>query len=220
MISSLFSYKQCMCIPWDMPRPDGWNARICNSNGNACFYAKMKNYTYMSESCSCYPNCNTVRYSFTEKQSPIDTKRECDKSSKGFIYTTNRKLKYSVPYMTKVYQYLVQHNQLNQGSLKVDKELNYVTVLRKWCEESFQKDIAIIEVQIEGQSFTTIRQSLRTPFAAKIGGIGGTLGLFSGFSIMALVEIVYWMVLALKDSLKKSCCGPFKKNHSFTSTHA
>ena len=69
-------------------------------------------------------------------------------------------------------------------------------------------------------SFTTIRQSLRTPFAAKIGGIGGTLGLFSGFSIMALVEIVYWMVLALKDSLKKSCCEPFKKNHSFTSTHA
>ena len=155
MISSLFSYKQCMCIPWDMPRPDGWNARICNSNGNACFYAKMKNYTYMSESCSCYPNCNTVRYSFTEKQSPIDTKRECDKSSKGFIYTTNRKLKYSVPYMTKVYQYLVQHNQLNQGSLKVNKELNYETVLRNWCEESFQKDIAIIEVQIEGQSFTS-----------------------------------------------------------------
>ena len=205
-----------MCIPWDMPRPDKVPSEICDSSGNHCFYSKMKNHTYSSESCNCYPKCNTVQYSYVEKQSPIAVKRECGKSSKGFQYTASRKITNSVPFMTSVVKKLSQHDA-SKGAFDVNKELNLVSLLREWCEESFTKDISIIEVQMEGQSHVTMKQSLRHPLSSKIGELGGTLGVFTGFSFVALVEIVYWMGLTLKlvvSKMKKNYFGPFWKQYS------
>ena len=181
-----------------MLRPHGIDAELCDSSGNHCFYSKMKNSTYSSESCHCYPNCNSVKYSYVEKQIPIAVKRECGKSSKGFQYTASRKITNAVPYMISVYRKLSEHDA-SKGPLDVDKELKIQLLLREWCEESFKKDISIVEVQIEGQSYVTMKQSLRHPLSSKIGQLGGTLGVFTGFSFMALVEIVYWIVIILKD---------------------
>ena len=211
-----YSREECMCIPWDMPKPDNAKAQICDSSGNRCFYSKMKNHTYSSESCNCYPKCETVQYSYGEKQSPIAVKRECGKSSRGFQYTASRKIANSVPFMVSAFKKLSDHDPL-KGPFDVYKELNAQSMLREWCEESFMKDISIIEVQIEGQSHITMKQSLRHPISSKIGELGGTLGVFTGFSFVALVEIVYWMCLTLKlvvCRMKKNYFGPFWKQYS------
>ena len=205
------SWEECMCIPWDMPRPDKVPSEICDSSGNRCFYSKMKNHTYSSESCNCYPKCETVQYSYVEKQSPIAVKRECGKSSRGFQYTASRKIAKSVPFMASVFKRLSDYDPL-KGPFDVYKELNDQLILREWCEESFMKDISIIEVQIEGQSHITMKQSLRHPISSKIGELGGTLGVFTGFSFMALVEILYWIGLTLKimfGKMNKQYFGPF-----------
>ena len=181
-----------------MLRPNGRDAEVCDSSGNHCFYSKMKNFTYSSESCKCYPNCNTVKFTYVENKIPISVKRECGKSSKGFQYAASRKITNSVPFMASVVKKLSGHDA-SKGPFDVDKELNLVSMLREWCEESFMKDISIVEVQIEGQSYVTMKQSLRHPLSSKIGQLGGTLGVFTGFSFMALVEIVYWIIITLKD---------------------
>ena len=205
-----------MCIPWDMPRPNGVETKICDSYGNRCFYSKMKNHTYSSESCNCFPKCKTVQYSYVEKQTPIAVRRECGKSSKGFQYTASRKIANSVPFMTSVSRKLLQHDA-SKGAFDVYNELKPDLLLREWCEESFMNDISIIEVQMEGQSHVTMKQSLRHPLSSKIGELGGTLGVFTGFSFVALVEIVYWMGLTLKlvvCRMKKTYFGPFWKQYS------
>ena len=198
----VFSWKECMCIPWDMPRPDNVHVNLCESAGNNCFYSKMKNDTYLGESCKCYPKCNSNHYSYVEKQVPIDVKSECDKSSKGFLYTI-QKTSRIIPELTRVYEQLKLHQHFKQSSHSDALPFNVsglsnIQLYRFWCELSFKKDIAIVKIQIEGQSHVKMRRSLKNTFGDKLGMLGGTLGLFTGFSFMAFVEIVYWFIITIK----------------------
>ena len=64
------------------------------------------------------------------------------------------------------------------------------------CQDFLRKDIAIVQVQMESQTFVKLRQSLRVNIGDKFGSIGGTLGLFCGFSTLAGFEVIHWIVKA------------------------
>ena len=185
-----------MCVPWDMPQPNGMNINLCDSSGNFCFYSKMKNETFLSQSCKCYPSCNSVKYSYTEKQAPISTEEECDKSSNGFLYSV-AKSQVLFTLLTTAQQKLKRKIKRSLTS-DIKKDLDTSENIRNWCKTSFKKDIAIIEVEIADQSFVKMRQSIKTTLGAKVGELGGTLGLFTGFSFMAFVEIIYWVLVTAK----------------------
>ena len=61
------------------------------------------------------------------------------------------------------------------------------------CEEINEKDKATLIMKMEGSTFTKLKRSLRVSFTDKLGSIGGTLGLFSGFSLLAIVELIHWI---------------------------
>ena len=63
----------------------------------------------------------------------------------------------------------------------------------KLCKRIQSKDRAKITVKLEGPTFRKYRRSMRVSFTDKLGSIGGTLGLFSGFSLMAIVELIHWI---------------------------
>ena len=46
-------------------------------------------------------------------------------------------------------------------------------------------------------------QSERISTSEKIGSIGGTLGLFTGFSFLAAVEMIYWAITTLVRAFVK-----------------
>ena len=73
------SLSECLCIPWNMPRPNNSNADLCDSYGNMCFFTKMQNFTYQAENCNCIPKCNTVKFSsHFESSIPLKGAKECD----------------------------------------------------------------------------------------------------------------------------------------------
>ncbi len=72
------------------------------------------------------------------------------------------------------------------------------------CKEFYSKDVAIVEIQIPGQTFVRFKQSLRVNISGMIGTVGGTLGLFCGFSILAIFEILHWFCLAVVKSFQNS----------------
>ena len=185
-----------MCVPWDMPKPNRMDINLCDSSGNLCFYSKMKNETFLSQFCKCYPSCNSVKYSYTEKQAPISTEEECDRSSHGFLYSV-AKSQDIIPLLTTAKEKL-ERNIKWSWAFNIKKDLDISENIRNWCQTSFKKDIAIIEVEIADQSFVKMRQSIKTTLGAKVGELGGTLGLFTGFSFMAFVEIIYWVLLTAK----------------------
>ena len=63
----------------------------------------------------------------------------------------------------------------------------------KLCKRIQSKDKAKITVKLEGPTFRKYRRSMRVTFTDKLGSIGGTLGLFSGFSLMAIIELIHWI---------------------------
>ena len=63
----------------------------------------------------------------------------------------------------------------------------------KLCKRIQSKDRAKITVKLEGPTFRKYRRSMRVSFTDKLGSIGGTLGLFSGFSLMAIIELIHWI---------------------------
>ena len=77
----------------------------------------------------------------------------------------------------------------------------YYTIL---CKRIQNEDKAKITVILKGPTFKKYRRSLRVTFTDRLGSIGGTLGLFSGFSLMAIIELIHWIC--------KVGCSVFLKN--------
>ena len=193
----MYSYRECQCIPWDMVRPDVIHERfkLCDSYGNQCFYTKMGNASYMDEHCTCYPRCNTTYYSYNiDSQLPIRIQKEClnDISNPGWYYIY-RKMAPITSSPVAFYDELTKMTKT--GVFKADKMGDLRWYILEKCRESFQNDVAIVEIKIERNSHVIMKKSLKYTITDKIGTIGGSLGLFTGFSFMALIEIVYWILV-------------------------
>ena len=53
--------------------------------------------------------------------------------------------------------------------------------------------LAFVKINFDNALMTKIVKDQRVSMADKISSIGGTLGLFTGFSIISIIEIVYWV---------------------------
>ncbi len=51
-----------------MPYPGMDHADICDADAAVCFATMMQNVTHRNHGCDCDGDCNTIQYSFTEKQ--------------------------------------------------------------------------------------------------------------------------------------------------------
>ena len=52
--------NECMCYPWNMPKPKGLQLPLCTYFGNECITQKVSNTTYKMESCDCLPSCSEI----------------------------------------------------------------------------------------------------------------------------------------------------------------
>ena len=73
------------------------------------------------------------------------------------------------------------------------------------CKRITNNDKIRITVELEGWTYTKLKRSLRMTTTDKLGSIGGTLGLFSGFSLLAIIEIIHWV--------GKICCSIINRKH-------
>ena len=63
--------------------------------------------------------------------------------------------------------------------------------------DAYEKDIAQVTFYFESSSaFEFVRQP-RMNFGDFVGQIGGIMGLFMGFSLISVVELVYWFTIRL-----------------------
>ena len=72
------------------------------------------------------------------------------------------------------------------------------------CQNYVKTEFARVTIRIDGSSYLRHIQSLSMSTADKIGAIGGTLGLFSGFSFLVLFEIFHWAWMTVQKLVTKS----------------
>ena len=72
------------------------------------------------------------------------------------------------------------------------------------CHDYVSKGYARVTVKMAGSSYLRRSQSIAMSFTDKLGVIGGTVGIFSGFSFVALFEFLHWVVVTLFKFYKSS----------------
>ena len=197
-----------------MVRPDNFNPELCDSAGNLCFYKKMKNITYQRNSCKCQPLCNVKKFTTTETISPLESTSRC-KEDKYSILT-----KFVHPRIPKSKIVETNIKKIKYGVPVPEQSFFGAEYIKNVCPRKILENMAVIQVEVIDSSYVKMRQSLRTSFGEKIGVLGGTLGLFTGFSVMVLVEIAYWIIIMGKRILKINGFSLFnilKKKKKFVS---
>ena len=189
------SMRDCHCIPWDMIRNDTeYDFELCDSGGNGCFWTKMAEASEQGLSdteCYCLGDCENVKYSQYVTLKPV--KRDgCN-----VAWNNNGLTDSLIPISLENQEALVlskiltpMKNISDWPKLKTDLMQEY---FERLCNKIQTKDQTSLELRLEGPTFMTMERSLRVTFADKLGSIGGTLGLFSGFSLLAIMELIHWI---------------------------
>ena len=175
---------------------------ICDPAGNNCFWNKMDNFTYMKDNCYCLSSCQQTKFSSTEMQIPLFDGNECYPENYGI----NAKEKHLN--ITPRARVLLKATESYSEKMGIDGVLNNLIEYYKSfeCGNKQERDISVVEIRMDGQSFIKYKQSLRVTNNDKIGNIGGTLGASFGFSFLAIAEAIYWFFRIMKSCFKPKRC--------------
>ena len=92
--------------------------------------------------------------------------------------------------------YLVdpEHKIIDEGTKDVTKALYNITDSDKFAEERIRKDISVLNFFFDTPIITQIGLKMRVSMFDKLSAIGGTLGLYTGISIITMIETVWWLI--------------------------
>ena len=150
----------------------------------------MGNLTYKTTSCSCLPSCNSIKYDFN-----IDLTRKI----------TNEEIEemcfWGRPHM----QYILE----TEKSIFELKRITNMSKLRErhvkeMCRSYLRHEYAHVTIRIDGTTYLKRVKSLKYTETDKLSIVGGTLGLFSGFSFIVIFELFYWVVTTVKRLFVKN----------------
>ena len=170
-----------------MIRNNTWyDHELCDSGGNACFWENMENIMesgVLERDCFCLGDCESVKYSQSATLKPSKL-NDCTTLNLSPISLEHQRA-------------LILSKNLSPMKNITDWYETEKVVMedyrKQMCEKIISNDKAILMVRLEGPTFMTVKRSLRVTFADKLGSIGGTLGLFSGFSLLAIMELIHWI---------------------------
>ena len=63
-------------------------------------------------------------------------------------------------------------------------------------------ELRYVQIYFDATTFDIVTKDRAAKFVDMISGIGGTLGLFTGFSIMSAFEIVYFGIKIIIEAIK------------------
>ena len=206
------SFGVANCTPWNYPYLQE-NQQTCNFEGAFYFEEQMKNTTLLQQ-CQeqCPQECTKILYTSSVSSEPFDIDGMCgeeyDYFEAWFFYVKNHPNG-----LVRNYEELI--NGKNMTRLEFCK-----TVLQR---------IAIVQIRLASNLVTAIKRSQRVTLTGQLANIGkvqisiqifsfhlncsillgGTLGLFTGMSIMSFCEIIFWLCRFFHTT-KKHC---FRNEH-------
>ena len=224
--------KICQCVPWNFPRQDsdklcGLFGNICFQRE----FVRLKRDISTGKDnlgtppCECYPDCKKIKYVFAEERPaysennfnwldmniPLVTLGSMADSERhnSTIWDTlvgNYKAKqFLYKYIMDVFR--DNDSLLNPGrdsltELDVGKIVSYPAVAKKVVWEGRARNLVLLFIDFSKQTYKKKKLVLRVTFADMLSSLGGTLGLFTGFSIIALVDVMFWAFDIVKGFLK------------------
>ena len=176
-----------MCYPWNYPKPIDRDMPLCQYFGNDCFFSKFQDNTYKLKHCDCLPACNVVDYKLV-----IDSNRKF----------SNEEINKLCADGTPHHRYIMQSERQYMDHLKlINITLYPLDHAERVCENYLKTQFARVQVKLDGSSYLKRIQTLKYKDSDKFAIIGGTLGLFTGFSFIVLFELLYWILVTVQKNM-------------------
>ena len=83
---------------------------------------------------------------------------------------------------------------IDEGTKDVTKTIYNITNDADFAEERFKKDLSVLNFFFDTPIITRIGLEMRVSMFDKLSAIGGTLGLYTGISIITMIETLWWLI--------------------------
>ena len=189
--------EACGCSPWYVPERD---KITCGVEGNECIAKRLKAYKddlQDRKECNCLNDCEMVHFFSTMIRESYELHRDI---SQGRWFDPDE------PDGGILANYLLDPKDIFADPLTKSLIMlaANVTDMTELAEIRFKEDIAVLNFFFDTPIITQINLELRTSVFDMISAIGGTLGLFTGISVITFVEIVYWLFRFVAEAFGES----------------
>ena len=177
--------KRCGCSPWYLKQDD---YPVCGKSGNACFKEEFNNYQEDladRTECDCRSDCGGIHIFSSMNKYPFSDKTATEEKLWWDSETKSGRLA----------NYL-----LDPDEVFVDSFTRNMTKLRRnmstdaeLADHRFQNELSVLNFFFDTPIITRITLEMRITIFDQISAIGGTLGLFTGVSLITFAEILYWL---------------------------
>ena len=189
----------CNCSPWYIPRQlnDEANLDICGRKGNQCFAYHLKSYRdeEMTDCKDCKDDCQMVHFFSTLNREPFST----NQAERDTLFNGKTSSGLLANYLIDPQRIFI--DELSRNITKFTYNLSSDIEL---ADERFRRDIAVLNFFFDTPIITQITQELKTTVFDMISAIGGTLGLFTGISVITMVELIWWIWSFASAAIKQA----------------
>ena len=148
----------------------------------------MSNSSYRIQNCNCLQGCSEVNYKFFIASSRKFTHSEVEELCYSWLAKQHPHYLYIWAEVEAISDHMVLKNlSVDMKDLVTEKCISYI-----------KNEYAHVRVRIDGSSFLRHGAGLAYSTSDKFALIGGTVGLFSGFSVLVIFEIIHWLAITIK----------------------
>ena len=186
----------CKCFPWFYPN-NFTQTPMCDMFGAKCFDMVMSNdKNYKGCKMECLEDCKGTSYVAVPSYVPLDLPETCDQPLFKDLFTNMRDLFYN----TMMFEYLTMGKWKTSGpDGEFSGDPNIPNGVDQLCQEYLKKYISIVSIETPTDTVTKSKRVRRVSFNEKLASIGGTLGLFTGMSLLSMVEVVCFCLTIAKN---------------------
>ena len=183
----------CGCLPWYITN-NFTGVPICEKFQGHCFHQIMSDESSYKKCLQlCKEDCSGTPLTIVTSYLPINTKISCQKGAYLYEHFMIASRKH---FALENYKTLITGDglipdlatSLANGSL---------------CSTYVEKFVAMVNVESPTSSVIKSSRETRVTFLDQLGTIGGTLGLFTGMSILSMVEVGFFIISFFRGCWKK-----------------
>ena len=179
----------CKCMPWFYTN-DFESTPICNGFSGYCFehfISDESNYKRCGDLCK--EDCRGIPMTVVTTYIPINAVDLC---KEGSFFKKHLTHSFRQHFAFENYQTLVT----GDGQIP---DLQASMANGSLCYQFVEKFIAMVSVENPTSSVAKSAREPRVTFMDQLGTIGGTLGLFTGMSMLSLIEVAFFLYAYFKS---------------------
>ena len=181
----------CRCLPWNYPN-NFTTVPICDMFGAHCFDKVMSDETFYKK-CQgiCLEDCKGMALTMWHTFFPLNLEEIC---KEGHMIYEQIDQTFGKHFAFESYRALVEGGSIpNLAASYANGSL---------CKSFVKNYLSFVSVESPSTSVISSRREKRFSFFDQLGTIGGTLGLFTGMSLLSIADVLLFSYTVIKSIMK------------------